>query len=164
LAIGALTVVVLAAAACGGGGGSGGSSSALSKEDFISQADAICQAHDTEFQSEVAPTFPQADPTAATATDDDLRAFEEPLVATHELRTRQVDELQALTPPEDFSDDWDEILGNLDDSLEALDEAAQAAADADQEALTAAFEKGDEAGDAADEAAAAYGFEVCGQT
>lgn len=163
LAIGAVTGAVLAAAACGGGGG-GTSAPALSKEDFISQADDICRAHDTEFQSEVATTFPQVDPTSETATEGDLRAFEEPLLATQELRGRQVEELRALTPPEDFQDDWDEIMGHLEDSVEALGDAAQAAADADQDALTEAFDKGDEAGDAADAAAADYGFEVCGQT
>jgi hypothetical protein len=165
LAIGALVGVVLAATACGGGGcSSSDGGPALSKDDFISQADAICQAHVLEFQSEVATRFPQVDPTSETATEGDLRAFEEPLAATEELRARQLDELRALAPPEDFEDTWDEILGHLEDSVAALGEAAEAAGNADRDALGEAFEQGEEAGDAADEAAGDYGFEVCGQT
>ena len=162
-AFAAVTGLVLAASACGGGDGSA-SSPALSKEDFISQADAICRAHDTEFQSEVAATFPQVDPTSETATEGDLRAFEEPLLATQDLRGRQRDELRALTPPEDFQDEWDEILGHLGNVVDALGEAADAAGNADRDGLGEAFQDGQEASDAADEVAAGYGFEACGQT
>ena len=165
LAIGALAGVVLAASACGdGGNGNGSSGPVLSKEDFISQADSICRAHDLEFQSEVAATFPQVDPTSESATEGDLRAFEEPLRATQELRGRQAEALRALTPPEDFQDDWNEILGHLEDSVEAFGDASEAAGNADKDALGEAFEKVEKASTAADEAAAGYGFEVCGQT
>lgn len=125
----------------------------MSKEDFVAEADAICTSHDEEFANELQPTFPNVDPTSSTATDDDLRAFEQPLSATHELRTDQVDELRALTPPKDFEDEWETILGHLDTSVEAFANASEAAGNADREGIAAAFQEADEAGAAADEVA-----------
>ncbi len=149
------------AASCGGGGSGG---TALSKEDFISQADAICTKHDEEFVNEIEPTFPDGvDPTSASTSDADLKRFEEPLAATQELRASQVDELRALTPPEDFQEQWDTVLAFLDSSIEALGKAADAIGDADREAVAAAFAEGEEGSDEADRIAKGYGFKVCGQ-
>jgi len=158
-----LASVAVAAASCGGNGG-GTTGEALSKEDFISQADAICTKHDNEFANEIESTFPTVDPTSANTSDEDLKKFEEPLRATHDLRSRQVDELRALTPPEGFQGQWDKVLTFLDSSVEALANAADAVGDADREAMAAAFAKGQEGSDEADAIAKAYGFKVCGQT
>jgi len=157
----ALVVVVVFVAGCGGGGGS---SSTVSKEDFIAQADAICTKHDAEFTNEIESTFPPVDPTSPSTSDEDLEKFEDPLHATQELRSRQVDELRALTPPEDFQEQWDTVLSFLDSSVEALGKAADAVGEADREAIAAAFAEGEEGSEEADSIAKDYGFEVCGQT
>jgi hypothetical protein len=145
-------------AGCGGGG------SASSKEDFISQADAICQKYDTEFTNEIEPTFPTVDPTSPSTSAADLKKFEEPLHASHDLRNRQVGELRDLTPPEDFQDDWDTVISDLDTAIEATEEAADAIGKADRTAVAAAFARAQPSFDEADKIAKEYGFKVCGQT
>jgi hypothetical protein len=162
VAIGIVVMCAIAAMAAGCGGGGGGS--ALTKEDFISQADAICTKYDTEFTNEVEPTYPSVDPTSASTTDEDLKKFEEPLHATHDLRSRQVDELRGLAPPEDFREQWDTVLSDLDTGVEATAEAADAIGDADRAAVEAAFASAQPAFDEADRIVKEYGFKVCGQT
>ena len=163
VAVAAAATIAAMTASCGGGGG-GGSGTALSKEDFIAQADAICTKHDDEFASEVEPTFPNVDPTSANTPDEALKEFEEPLNATQELRSRQVDELRTLRPPEEFQEQWDTVLSFLDASVEELGRAADAVGEADREAMAAAFADGQEGSDEADRIARDYGFKVCGQT
>ncbi len=150
LAMGIAVAGVAVLAGCGGGGGS-----ALSKEDFIAQADAICTKYDTEFTNEVEPTYPSVDPTSASTSDEDLKNFEEPLQATHDLRSRQVDELRALTPPEDFQEQWDTVLSDLETGVEATAEAADATGNADRAAVKAAFDSAQPAFDEADRMAKA---------
>jgi hypothetical protein len=162
VAIGTVVMSAIAAMAAGCGGGGGGG--ALTKEDFISQADAICTKYDTEFRSEIEPTYPNVDPTSATTSDEDLKKFEEPLHATHDLLSGQVDELRDLTPPEDFQDQWDTVLADLDKGIEATAEAADAIGNADRAAVEAAFASTQPAFDEADRIAKEYGFKVCGQT
>lgn len=167
MTIGLAIVAAMAtlAASCGGGGGGGTSSSgALSKQDFISQADAICTKHDEQFASEVQLTFPNGDPTSASMSVDDVKAFQDPLSATKDLRGDQVGELRALTPPGDFQEQWDTTLTDLDSSVEALGEAADAAGTADREGLTAAFKKVQTTTDDANQIAKDYGFQVCFQS
>jgi hypothetical protein len=155
-----MSAVAAMAAGCGGGGGG----SALTKEDFISQADAVCTKYDTEFTKEVEPTYPNVDPTSASTSDEDLKKFEEPLHATHDLRSRQVDELRELTPPEAFQEQWDTVLADLDKGIEGTAEAADAIGNADRAAVEAAFAGAQSAFDEADRIAKEYGFKVCGQT
>jgi hypothetical protein len=164
MTIGTVAVAAAAAIAASCGGGGGGSGTTLSKEDFIAQADAICTKHDAEFTNEIQPTLPNVDPTAPSTSDEDLKKFEDPLDATHDLRGRQVDELRALTPPEEFQEQWDSVLSFLDASVEALGRAADAVGEADREAMAAAFADGQEGSDEADRIAKDYGFKVCGQS
>lgn len=163
MAIGAGLVAVMAtmAASCGGGGGS---STALSKEDFISQADAICTKYDQKFKDEVQPTYPAADPTSTSTSDDDVKAFADPLSATHDLYSEQLDELRGLTPPEDFQEQYDSALASLDTSLQSIADAADAAGNADREGVTAAVQAGQTASSEADKIAQDYGLQVCGQS
>jgi hypothetical protein len=162
MAIGAALVAAMAmlAASCGGGGGS---SSALSKEDFISQADAICTNYQQQFTNDVQPTYPSADPTAAATSDDDVKAFADPFSATHDLYSKQLDELRGLTPPEDFQTQYDSVLASLDTSLHAIADAADAAANADRQGVADAFQTGQTASAAANTIAQDYGLQVCGQ-
>jgi hypothetical protein len=155
-------LVATLAASCDGGGGS--SSTALSKSDFISQADAICTKYDQQFTNDVQPTYPSTDPTAATTSDDDVKAFADPLSATHDLYSKQLDELRALTPPADFQTQYATALSSLDTSLGAITEAADAAANADRQGVTAAVQKGQTASTAANKIAQDYGLQVCGKS
>ena len=153
-----VAAAALAAASCGGGGGG----SAVSKEDFISQADALCKHYDDQFSSETLPTFPKGDPTSASTSNDDVKAFADPFSATKDLRAEQFHKLRKLQAPEDFQDQWDRVLSDLDTSLHALGEMADAAAQADREAVSAAVNKGRFAAAKADQIARDYGFKVCG--
>jgi hypothetical protein len=165
LTFGVVLVAALAtlAASCGGGGGSS-SSTALSKTDFISQADAICTKYDQQFTNDVQPTYPSSDPTAASTSDEDVKKFADPLSATHDLYSKQLDELRALTPPADFQTQYASALSSLDTSLSAISEAADAAANADRQGVTVAVQKGQTASTAANTIAQAYGLKVCGKS
>src|SRR6478672_4995232 len=112
----AVGVLALLAAGCGGSGGGG---SALSKADFVSQADAICtQAHVDEAKID----FPTVDPT--TASDSDLEKFGDAIEQATEVDRKEVEDLRKLTPPEDFQDNFSEAMVELSEGLDHAEEAA----------------------------------------
>jgi len=147
--------IALAAASCGGGG-------APSKEEFIAQADAICNTYNVRFACDVLHTYPEGDPTSLTS-DDDVRAFADPFSATYDVYFQEFEELGALAPPADFREQYDALLASLDLTLQAIAQGAEAARNADREGISDAMQKERASSSEVSRIAKEYGFEVCGQ-
>ncbi len=151
--------VGLLAAACGS------DAEALSKPEFIAQANAICQAS----QDEADPIFDAIWAEFDEDTDFDDPAvqdvifvrFDEVIDDVKPIFDRQLDEIRALEPP---SEDKQLIEELLDDQEAALDEFAQlmeAAAAGDEQARATIDGEADPFDDI-DRRARAYGLTVCG--
>ena len=146
-------LAALVVAGCGGGGGG----SRLSKADFISQADAICQkAHEDENKV----SFPNVNP--STASQDDLKKFGDAIKQATAIDRKEVDDLKALKPPEDFQDNYDEALQELSDGLDHADNAVDEANKGDTAGLTRELNAVQSKATEANKKAAAYGLKVCG--
>jgi Tfp pilus assembly protein PilP len=123
-----LAVLVLAAG-CGG-------DDRQSREEFVSQAEAICENFDQRVNE-------LDEPESA----DDVKRY------VNEVRPVIEDglsELKGLQPPAEFEEQWDELVAQNDASLEALDDLAQAAEDGDEalfEEITQDASRRDEASD-----------------
>ncbi len=140
-------VVIGAALAVGCGGGDSGSSTsaALSKEEFISQADAICKQGNQDINAAGKEIFGGGKPT-----QDQIDQFVNDSVIPS--IQGQVDDIRALTPP---AGDEDTINNLLDDVESALDQAKS-----DPTVLTG---NGSGPFAKANEEAQAYGLKECGK-
>ncbi len=151
--------VGLLAAACGS------DAEALSKPEFVAQANAICQAT----QDEADPLFDAIWAEFDEDTDFDDPAtqalifvrFDEVIDDVKPIFDRQLDEIRALEPP---SEDKELIEELLDDQQAALDEFARvlAAAAAGDEQARATIDGEDDPFEDVDRRARAYGLTVCG--
>lgn len=157
LALVPVAVLLAAAAGCGGDGGG----DRLTKEELITQADAICTKYDARAKP-IEARFPDVDPRSDSTSDEDIRKFADPLDDLHDLYTEQLGELRDLKAPEPDEELWDSALDNLDATLDALAEFADGARDADRARIREAIAEGQKSSDAADEIARDYGFKVCG--
>lgn len=137
------TCAALALTGCGSDDGdSNGDSSALTKEEFIEQADGICKAGN-ERVANAEGSF--ADPDNPTPAEIE-KAVDEVLVP--EL-TDQLEKLRDLEPPADDADEIDSMLDSLEKAIDAIDENWQTG-------LTGPDLKD------ANEKATAYGLQECG--
>ncbi len=96
----------------GASGASGVTGTALTEDEWIEQADAICAAGDKEIDQAGNELFGGQQPSQA-----DLEQFATDVLVPN--IQSQLDGLRALTPPEDIADD---VTTLLDDANEALDE------------------------------------------
>lgn len=135
-------VPALAVAACGGDDGG---------EDFTAQADAVC----TESAERINALFTkEGAPTSA----EEAAALGAKLVGS---RQQEIDELEALEPPEDLEAGYQDFVAARKEVL-AGEESRQAADEqADRRASELAAAQVDEAFAAADEAAEGIGLEAC---
>ena len=113
----------LAVAGCGGdddttsdttgaSGTSGVTGAALTQEEWVKQADALCAAGDKEINQAGQELFGGAQPS-----NDQIEQFATDVLIPN--IQSQLDGIRALTPPEDIADD---VTTLLDDANEALDE------------------------------------------
>ena len=127
--------------ACGGG---------LSKEEYIEQADEICQDAQDEFNEMEQPQ-----------SLDEL----EPFVNEARDRTEElIGKLRDLEPPEEIADQAETMLDNLDEAVGRFPDLLDAAEDQDVEEIQAINADIQENVDAANEAAQDIGLEECGDT
>lgn len=148
-----LTVLfaALALAACGGDDGDDAGGEAISKQEFIEQADAVC-AESADPQGEI-----QAQLESATSPDEAAAAYEELADVSQGIN----DEINALGRPEGDEELIDDLaakqeqlvvlVNELAAAVRAEDQAEAAAVGTELNALVA------EAGEIFD----SYGFEVC---
>jgi hypothetical protein len=134
-----LAVLVLAAG-CGG-------DDRLSREEFVSEAEAICEDFDQRV-NEV------DEPESA----DDVERY------VNEVRPVVEDglnELKGLEPPEEFEEQWNELVAKNDESLEAFDDLAEAAVSGDEDRLEEITEEASRRDEESDRIAQDLGLEKC---
>lgn len=136
----ALSLVLLLAPSCGSG--------SLSKADYISKGDALCQ----DFQQR-GKAVPQ--PT----TDADVVPYLDSLI---KIADETYADFTALKPPEDATSVHQALLSSLSAGTAKIKEARTAAAAGDQAAMEKALNEAADVGGASDAEAKAYGFKVCG--
>jgi hypothetical protein len=143
-----LCLVALALlAGCGGDDDDGGG--ALSREEFVRQADAVCQRTNEEGNK-------IQEPDAA----KDFREFAE---NTRDVADKGVKDLKELEPPEDLKADYDKALKNLEEQVGLLDELADAAEANDAAKLQQLLARGEKLNTENRELSGRLGFKECGK-
>ena len=155
-----LALVALSIVACGdddddGGGDSG---SAVSKDEFIEQADQICREGNAEFER----LNEELDAISGGSASEQFAEAESLFREGVEIVDEGLEEFRALTPPPGDEETIDSYLDGVEDQRTYLEQLADAAGAGDVEE----FEK---TGDRLEEVAAErrviaqdYGFEECG--
>jgi hypothetical protein len=146
---------LLLTAAFAGCGGSDDGSEALSKEEFIAQADQIC----ADFRADSREMEAAFD---AAAEADDLEAAADVVAENAGMMDAAVEEFATLTPPEEDQETIDEFVSLSREQVEVANELAEAIRADDEAAVKAADEEGTALDDEADAIADEYGMLDCG--
>jgi hypothetical protein len=125
-----LVVLLLAAAGCGGnGGGGGGGGDRLSKSDFRSKADGICQSYERQI----------ARATAGSGTGPgEIADTIDKVIPLIEKGQR---ELRDLRPPSDLEDKYKRWLDQGDDQVEEAKKLRDAARNNDSKGFRSSLER-----------------------
>jgi hypothetical protein len=134
-----LAVLVLGAG-CGGDEG-------LSREEFVSEAEAICD----EFDQRVNEVDEPESPADVERYVNEVRPVVE----------NGLNELRELQPPEEFQERWDVLMARNDEGLEALDDLAQAGANGDEARVQEISEDAARRDEESDRIALELGLEKC---
>ncbi len=139
------SLAALAIAGCGGAGSSETSSTAITKAEFISQADAICQESNAAIEGKIESTFgggakPSKQEEIDFVTETILPGIKGDLTKIRELQVPQGDEEQVTQ----FLEDAEAGVAEANDDPEGFPQSAPSLNKASEEA-------------------AAYGLKVCGQ-
>ena len=135
-------VLVLLATGCGGGGGE-----RLSKEDFQSQANAICGKYQKQLNALGSPT-----------SIDEIPALVDQALA---ILNKEIDEISALKPPEELQSQFDQLLQASENIKKAAADLSTAAKAGDQAAVQKALQEGNAASSQADKLAGQLGLDSC---
>jgi Tfp pilus assembly protein PilP len=133
-------VVLVLVAGCGGG-------DRLSREAFVSEAEAICDDFDQRVNAVDEPQ-----------NADDVERY------VNEVRPvveDGINELKELQPPGEFEEQWNELVAKNEESLEALDDLAQAAADRDEARFEEVTEDASRRDEESDRIAQGLGLQKC---
>jgi len=136
-------VLVLLAAGCGGGG----SDTRLSREEFESQANAIC----AKYQK-------QLDAIGTPSSVEEIPDLVEQALA---ILNKEVAEIAALSPPADMQTEFDAMIEASNNTKAAANDLSQAAKDGDQAAVQKALDEGNAASKKADQIATQLGLDSC---
>jgi hypothetical protein len=136
-------VLVLFVTACGGSG----SSERLSKEEFQSQANAICAKYEEQLKAIGSPSSIEEIPDVV----DQALA----------ILNKEIGEIAALNPPEELQSDFDKLLAASNRTKSAADDLAEAATSGDQAAVQKALDEGNAASTEADQLAGNLGLDSC---
>jgi hypothetical protein len=131
----------LAAAGCGG-------DDRLTREELIEEADATCAEFDQQIEDVPEPE-----------SLDDIERYVQEIRPIVEEGT---DELDALEPPEDLADEYDEWIEATRSGVDRFDELEEAAASGDEQRIQEVFEDVGTGGEEADRLAEEIGFQECG--
>jgi hypothetical protein len=135
-------VLVLLAAGCGSGDGG-----RLSKDEFQTQANAICAKYQKQIDAIGAPSSLDEIP--------DLISQILPIL------NKEIDEISALDPPEELQSDFDKMLAATDRTKAAAADLSEVAKAGNQAAVQKALEEGNAASKEADDLAANLGLQDC---
>jgi Tfp pilus assembly protein PilP len=134
-------IVLVLAAGCGGG------DDRLSREEFVSEAEQVCDDFDQRVNEVDEPQ-----------NADDVERY------VNEVRPVVEDglnDLRGLQPPEEFEEQWDELMAANDAGLEALDDLAQAGANGDEARVQEIIEDASRRDEESDRIALELGLEKC---
>ena len=140
-----LTFALALLAGCGGGddgGDSGGGGDALSKDEFVSEANKICR--EGEQKVSAATKDSQAKIAQAKSGKDQQKAIADALESTAKEYDPYLERLKNLDPPQELSADWDKFVDGVSDAFDLIPDLADATRDGDREKLqelTAKFTK-----------------------
>lgn len=146
---------VLLAAAFTGCGGSDDDSGALSKEDFIAQADQICA-------DSIAESKTNEEAFLAAINENDLETAADIVADNGDLISEGIDEFEALEPPEEDQETIDEFVALSREQVELSDELADAIRADDGAAVEEISAEGDAIEAESDALADEYGMVDCG--
>jgi Tfp pilus assembly protein PilP len=132
--------VLVLLAGCGG-------DDRLSSEEFVSEAEALCE----EFDQRVNEVDEPQD------ADDVERYVNEVRPVVEE----GLNDLRALQPPEEFEEQWDELMAANDAGLEALDDLGQAGANGDEARVQEIIEDASRRDEESDRIAQELGLQKC---
>lgn len=138
-------LLVLLATACGGGG-----DAHLSKDEFQTQANAICAKYEKQLKAIGPPASIEAIPDVV----DQALA----------ILNKEIDEIGALNPPEELQSNFDKLLAATERTKAAADDLATAAKAGDQAAVQQALDDGNAASKEADDLAGDLGLDECVNT
>jgi hypothetical protein len=136
-------VLVLLGAGCGGGG----SDARLSKQDFQSQANAICGKYQKQLNALGAPS-----------SLDEIPDLVDKALA---ILNKEIDEVGALNPPEELQTQFDALIEESNKTNQAADDLSSAAKAGDQAAVQKALDEGNAASNKADQIAGQLGLGSC---
>jgi hypothetical protein len=132
----------LAAAGCGGG------TDRLSRADLIEEADATCAEFDQRVEEVDEPE-----------SLDDIERYVQEIRPIVEEGT---DELDALEPPEELQDEYDDWIAATRSGVDRFDELEEAAASGDEQRIQEVLQGAGEGGDEANRLAQEIGLQECG--
>jgi hypothetical protein len=132
----------LAAAGCGGG------SDRLTREELIEEADATCAEFDQRVEEVDEPE-----------SLDDIERYVQEIRPIVEEGT---DELEALEPPEELQDEYDDWIAATRSGVDRFDELEEAAASGDEQRIQEVLQGAGEGGDEANRLAQEIGLQECG--
>lgn len=132
---------VILAAGCGGDG------DRLTREEFVSQAEAICEDYDARIEDL---GEPENEEQLGEYTDELVRLVEEGVAEFRELR-----------PPEELQDEYDRWMDSNEEAVDAARELDQAVEEQDSERLGQIATEVEQKEEEADELARDLGLEEC---
>jgi hypothetical protein len=135
-------VLVLLATGCGGSSGG-----RLSKEDFQTQANAVCDRYQKQLDALATPT-----------TLDEIPDLVDQALSILE---KEVDEISALNPPEELQSQFDAMLAESDKTKQAASDLSEAAKSGDRAGVQKALDEGNAASAKADQLAGQLGLDSC---
>ena len=122
----------------------------VSKEEFVQQADDICE----EALDKAAGI--------AVPTDTDLESSGRLFAEVRPILETQIRQIRALEPPEEDADVLQDWLGTQSELVDVFGTAAEAASSGNQEGFDEAFAEANAIQGRSSSLAEEYGFEVCG--
>jgi hypothetical protein len=133
----ALALGLALLAGCGGddddSGGGGGD--AMSREEFVSEANKICREGEEKINAK-AQEVQQKIQDAGSSAEDQQKAVADVLEETAKEYDPYLDRLGDLKPPEDLQADWDKFLAGVNDAFELIPDLADATRDGDPDKLS----------------------------
>ena len=132
----------LAAAGCGGGDGR------LTRDELIEEADATCAEFDQQIEDVQEP--------------ESLEDIERYVQEIRPIVEEGTDELDALEPPEELEDSYDDWIEATRSGVDRFDELEEAAASGDEQRIQEVLEGAGEGGEEANRLAEEIGFQECG--
>ena len=133
----ALALGLALLAGCGGddndGGGGGGD--AMTREDFVAEANKICREGEEKINAKAQEVQEKIQDAGSNA-EDQQKAVADVLEETAKEYDPYLDRLGDLKPPEDLQADWDKFLAGVNDAFELIPDLADATRDGDRDKLS----------------------------